>query len=58
LPRRGLNDGRDHFGAAEFLDDGCSGFALHGPSYALFAQSVKCYASDNRTGRLEHSYAK
>lgn len=58
LTRRGLNNGRHRFGAAELLDDGRSGFALHGPNYALFAQLVKNYLSDNRTGRFERSYAK
>lgn len=58
LARRGLNNGRHRFGAAEFLDDGCSGFALHVRNYAVFAQSVKHYLRDNRTGRLSTAYAK
>lgn len=58
LARRGINNGRHCVGAAELLDDGCSGFALHVTNYALFAQLVKNYLSDNRTGRFGGSYAK
>lgn len=58
LSRRGLNNGCHRFGAAEFLDDGCRGFALHARNYALFAQSVKNYLRDNRTGRFGSTYAK
>lgn len=58
LTRRSVNNGRHRFGAAKFLDDGCSGFALHATIYALFAQLVKQNLRDNRTGLVWRSYAK
>lgn len=58
LPRGRMNNLGNHIGAAEFLDDRSGWFACHAANYALFAQLVKNFLRDYRTGLSSLGYAK